>query len=443
MSILSVVFAFLMLEVLLAKVHIQYAIGIIIILISLIPPLKIMNVGVNLNIFNISVLIFCLFFIVKYFIYKPVSLVKKQTNTFFMYVFYVIIFTLIPSLEIIGFADYIRTILLFLLEYLVVAICLNYIRFNNNDLNVLNYILVVVAFIVIVYGILNYFTTINLYIAYLSNIVDDVNLDMSNQFQMEERGFIQGRISSTFNHPLKLGQWAYLIFAYLYYALRGNINKVVYYVVLIGLILMIILCGSRSAIFPLCCFFIIDSYYSKTSMLLKRGIVVLVILGICYCSLSEKNRITVKALVCVWDETLQKKAGISGSSVSGRSEQTAEAFNIIKDNFWCGKGEGYVKLYGRNHPKMLGYESIAYKYLIDNGVIGLILFVVFYYLVGKRFLWVCKRKQEKKMLWSLIIPFFISAILTGITYGFFTLYLILCFLVYNRILNNNRINITY
>lgn len=442
MSILSVVFAFLMLEVLLAKVHIQYAIGIIIILISLIPPLKIMNVGVNLNIFNISVLIFCLFFIVKYFIYKPVSLVKKQTNTFFMYVFYVIIFTLIPSLEIIGFADYIRTILLFLLEYLVVAICLNYIRFNNNDLNVLNYILVVVAFIVIVYGILNYFTTINLYIAYLSNIVDDVNLDMSNQFQMEERGFIQGRISSTFNHPLKLGQWAYLIFAYLYYALRGNINKVVYYVVLIGLILMIILCGSRSAIFPLCCFFIIDSYYSKTSMLLKRGIVVLVILGICYCSLSEKNRITVKALVCVWDETLQKKAGISGSSVSGRSEQTAEAFNIIKDNFWCGKGEGYVKLYGRNHPKMLGYESIAYKYLIDNGVIGLILFVVFYYLAGKRFLWVCKRKQEKKMLWSLIIPFFISAILTGITYGFFTLYLILCFLVYNRILNNNRINIT-
>lgn len=410
---------------------------------SLIPPLKIMNIGVNLNIFNISILIFCLFAIADYLIYKPVSLVKKQTNTFFMYIFYVIVFTLIPSLEIIGFADYIRTILLFLLEYLAVAICLNYIRFDNNDLNVLNYILVVVAFIVIAYGILNYFTTINLYIAYLSNMVDDVNLDMSNQFQMEERGFIQGRISSTFNHPLKLGQWAYLIFAYLYYALRGNINKVIYYVVLIGLILMIILCGSRSAIFPLCCFFLIDSYFSKKSRLLKRGIVVLVILGICYCSLSEKNQMTVKALVCVWDESLQKKAGISGSSVSGRSEQTAEAFNIIKDNFWCGKGEGYVKLYGDKHPKMLGYESIAYKYLIDNGVVGLILFVSFYYLVGKRFLWVCKRKQEKKMLWSLIIPFFISAILTGITYGFFTLYLILCFLVYNRILNDCRINVTY
>lgn len=139
-----------------------------------------------------------------------------------------------------------KNMLLFSIEYTMIAYALCYIRLNDKTIKVIDITLIVCAFIIIIYGLFNYFTSFNPYIAYISLLTD--NVDMSNVFQEESRGLISGRISSTFIHPLQLGQVSLLLLSYAIYQFKSRCLLFIYWLMIIGLIWMCVCCGARSAL---------------------------------------------------------------------------------------------------------------------------------------------------------------------------------------------------
>ena len=153
--------------------------------------------------------------------------------------------------------------------------------------------------------------------------------------------------------------------------------------------------------------------------------------------LPRQARSSIEGLVFVWDQKAANRAGISGSSIDGRTEQLKAAFHIVKANPLFGKGEGYVNEYGFRHPEMYGYESIVLRYIVEGGIIGLMMFLIFYFSSYKILLSFCKTNNEKGEVRSLCFSFFVSIVLTGISYSFYTLYMIFYFVMLYNLINDH------
>ena len=435
MVLLLTLFAFTLIffEAFFALKHPQYSLIPFLILTAFIPPITIIHIGLNLNTFNASVITLCVFISLAA-IKNNIKLFISQRRTLILYAILSGLFSLIPTVVYMGIGSYLKSYLLFFLEFIAIGIVLTNLRFNQIELRKIDYFLLVIVSIVFVYGVICYILKFNPYITYLAIVSGDENMD-SNDFMLASRGFIEGRVSSTFNHPLKLGQWTVILFPYLYYRLKGRVNIFVYYLILTFLILLCLFCGSRSAIFPMFVAIGLDIVLSSFRRTVKMGAFSLIALFTVFFTLPETEQNTVKGLLFVWDEDAQREAGFGGSSVSGRSSQYEAAFKLVEGDELLGRGEGFTTV---NHMKyadrLLGYESFIFKFLIDNGYVGLSLFVVFYFLFAYSFIRKCLYKEEKKRIAVMSVPFFLSGLFTGITYGFFALYTIVLYLSYHDIL---------
>lgn len=399
----------------------------------LIPSVIKYNIGINMNIFNISVLLFCIlsFRFIK--CTTPINVNIK--NCLKAYLLYVCLYSLIASFGNYPLGEYVHNMILFFFEYIGMAYCLNYVPVDEKSIKYFNVVIIASSLVIIIYGIFNYIIKINLYIAYVTMIAD-LDIDMANAFMEEQRGMIDGRISSTFLHPLQLGQAALLLFIYIFYGLQRRMNKILFWAVLLGLVAMIILCGSRSAIFPLVISIFFYLRFVNVRKKVCYAIVGFLLLIIVYPMMPIKMQKTVKALVFVWDEKSSSNANIHGSSISGRWEQYDAALGIIRNNLFWGFGNGYVKEHGSEHPRMLGYESFVLKELLDGGIFGVIAFLLFYLYLYKLLVKKAISFKEKTWAHSLCCSFLMSAFLTGIAYSFFSLYIIFYFMTYYNFHNN-------
>ena len=424
-----------MIEILLATFSARYALSVVLLIILLIPGVIKFNVGINLNVFNTAVAIFML----------SVFLLKKNRNNnivalrkiLIIYAIYVSLTSFFTFGNVVPFSDYFRNILLFILAFIGLPYALSYVKLDEQSIKCFNWVVLIGGLAIIGYGIFNYITAFNPYMAYVA-LVADLDVDMSNAFQEEQRGILMGRVSSTFVHPLHLGQCALLLFSYSFYQLRRKVNMILLWVYLLGLILMCVLCGSRSAIFPMVLIPAIYVLHMKRTKVMRYIILFFMAIMISYPMLPKQTRATIEGLVLVWNEKAANKADIRGSSIEGRLEQIEAAFRIIKDNPLFGKGEGYVNTYGFRHPEMLGYESIILRYLVEGGIVGLIVFLWFYFQSYKLLLSYCKKREEKAEVHSLCFSFFVSILLTGISYSFYTLYMIFYFATLNSLANKHQ-----
>lgn len=438
MSIFSILLVWLLLAIILGCKKPALALPFLVSLQLLIPPTIKFNIGINLNIFNLFVTAFILLSLHS--VKRNSSAIPKIEFYLKFYMFYVFLYSFFVYLGTYSIGEYLKNMIVFFLEYIGVAYCINYIRFDDKSIKFFNAIIMVSASIIIVYGIFNYIVKINPYMMYISMIAD-LDIDMSNVFMGEQRGFLEGRISSTFSHPLYLGQGALLLFSYLLYEWIGRGYRFLYLIILIGLIAMVILCGSRSAIIPLviCIFF-----YVRNIKIRKNILYVIVFLLACMCifsNLPKNAQKTIKAMIFVWDEEITSDADFSGSSIELRREQLDASLKIIEDNIWFGNGNGYVSKHGKKHTEMLGYESFVLKELVDGGILGVFSYVFFYVLIYIALLKKTNTKMERSRIHSLCCSFFISILFTGATYSFFSLYITLCFISYYSILNNRKKNI--
>lgn len=432
MSIYSIALVWLLLAIVFGCKKPVLSLPFLVSLQLLIPNAIKFNVGINLNVFNLSVLAFVLLSLRLIQRCRPISLpIKTYLKGYFVYV---CLYSLMVSFEYFTFGEYVQNMILFFFEYIGMAYCLNYVRFDEKSIKYFNLSIVISSFIIIVYGIFNYVVKVNPYMMYVSTITE-LDVDMANAFMEEQRGFLDGRISSTFAHPLQLGQAALLLFSYIMYELKGRLNVMVYMVVLIGLMIMCVLCGSRSAVFPL----VISIYFYLRAVKIRQKVLYIIlavsVFSFSYLSLPYSTQKTLKAMFFVWDEKASSQADIRGSSISGRTDQYMTALRLTKENFLFGYGNGYVAKYGHNHPEMYGYESFVLKELVDGGLLGLGAFILFYILVYCAMLRCAVTPLERGRMHSLCCSFFISAFLTGVSYSFFSLYMTLCMVSYHRCVN--------
>lgn len=423
-------------EVFLAIRNIKYALPIVLIIMLLIPATVKFNVGINLNVFNLAVAIFLMF-----------TILLKKNRTFnllrlrriiVIYAFYVCLSSYFTFGMTVPFPVYFNSMILFILAFIALPFALTYVKLDEKSIRYFDCAVLAGGIVVIAYGIFNYVTSYNPYIAYIT-LVTNSNIDMSNAFQEEDRGFISGRISSTFTHPLHLGQCALLLFSYSFYRIKPRIHTMLFIIFMLGLILMCVLCGSRSAIFPMLMIPLIYLLHAKRSRMVKYLFGIILLLAFCYPMLPKQTRTSIEGLVFVWDQNASNKAGINGSSIDGRIKQLKAAFRIVKDDPLFGKGEGYINRYGFRHPEMMGYESIFLRYIVEGGFLGLIAFIIFYFLSYKVILSFCRSRIERGEVHSLCLPFFVSIVLTGISYSFYTLYMIFYFItLYNFIRDQQR-----
>lgn len=393
----------------------------------LIPNVIKFNLGINMNIFNLSVLLFL--FISFESIKSENPQIKNIRDYLKGYMFYVFLYSFLASLGNYSLSEYFQNMMLFFFEYIGMAYCLTYVRIDKKDIRFFNIAVVVSSVVIIIYGILNYVLKLNPYMLYVSTVAD-LDVDMANTFMEEQRGFLDGRISSTFQHPLQLGQAALLLFSYILYELKDKMNKLLYVLVLVGLVAMCILCGSRSAVFPLLVSAFFYLRFMKRRKVLLYITIFLLAFSYAYSEMPRDVQKTLKAMVFVWDEKASEKADIHGSSISSRTDQYMAALKIIDNRIFWGYGNGYVKNHGDKHPEMYGYESVVLKELVDGGLLGMLFFIVFYILMYKSFLNRSDSPVNRARIHSLCGSFLLSAFLTGVSYSFFSLYMIFCFVSY-------------
>lgn len=422
-------------EALLAIKNAKYALPVVLIILLLIPATVKFDVGINLNVFNLAVAIFMAFTI---FLRKNRAFnLPRLRWIMVLYAFYVCLSSYFTFGATVPFSVYFNSIMAFILAFIALPLTLTYVKLDDKSIRYFDWAVLAGGSIVIAYGIFNYVTSFNPYIAYIT-LATNSEIDMSNAFQEEERGFIQGRISSTFTHPLQLGQCALLLFTYSFYRIRPRLHTVTFIVFISGLMLMCVLCGSRSSIFPMLMVPLIYLLHVKRSRMMKYLFGIVLLLIFCYPMLPRQTRASIEGLVFVWDQKAANRASIIGSSIDGRVEQLEAAFHIVKDNPLFGKGEGYVKEYGFRHPEMLGYESILLRYIVEGGIIGLMAFIIFYFSSYKVLLTFCHTKIEKSEVHSLCLSFFVSIVLTGISYSFYTLYMIFYFATLYNLISNHQ-----
>ena len=217
-----------------------------------------------------------------------------------------------------------------------------------------------------------------------------------------DEGRLFGRISSVFFHPMSYASFLGFSAFYVGY-IRTKISKG-YFAFLIAIIMInFIICGVRSVLGAFLAAMFVYVLLKKNIGLTIR-IVVLCMLGI----------IVLSAIPPVYDyiSSIFVKSGsdVGGSSLEMRLDQLAGAFDEIQNNVFLGKGYGWSRDYiiqNENHPVLLGFESIVFVVLCNNGLVGVFLYGLFVYLY---FHYVKKNVQESD------VPIFLCLIVFYLAY---------------------------
>ena len=107
---------------------------------------------------------------------------------------------------------------------------------------------------------------------------------------------------------------------------------------------------------------------------------------------------------------VKSNSNVGGSSLDMRLDQLAGAFEEIDNNILLGKGYGWSRDYiiqNENHPILLGFESIIFVVLCNNGIVGVLLYGLFVYLY---FHYIKTNVQESD------VPLFISILVFYLAY---------------------------
>ena len=190
-----------------------------------------------------------------------------------------------------------------------------------------------------------------------------------------DEGRLFGRISSVFFHPMSYASFLGFSAIYVGYV-RKKISRLLFFFLTSIIFVNFITCGVRSV---LGAFFAALFVY----ILMKRNIGLTVRITVFFILVV----LILSAIPPVYDyvSSIFDESGsdVEGSSLEMRLDQLAGAFEEVKNNALLGKGYGWSRDYiiqNVNHPILLGFESIIFVVLCNNGIIGILLYGLFVYL---------------------------------------------------------------
>lgn len=276
-----------------------------------------------------------------------------------------------------------------------------------------------------IYGIVAYAMGVNPYITMLSYTYTGADFAFA-YFLEDVRGFLLGRASGTFTHPLIWGQFWTMAIAFLL-CIRKNLNKYLLYLGITIGIVNVVLCGSRTAAIAMLVFF---AFYCFS--LGKRKIILFssIVLTICFfiamlpenSNLIEQDKILyAKSIVFFWDDSYSMQLGINGSNATMRQSQMDAVSNLVSSSPIAGLGFNFQYYVLENSSASIaalrGMESIVIKKLVEQGIGGLICFCLVLWFLYKEATKKISNRADYLCLAGFFISFVTSACFTGIQGG--------------------------
>ena len=117
-----------------------------------------------------------------------------------------------------------------------------------------------------------------------------------------------------------------------------------------------------------------------------------------------------------WDQSSQKTF-ITGSSMDMRYDQFAAAFEIVEKNVIGGMGydlQDYSNNSSSLFRRLMGYESILIKVVVEQGLLGLLCYVIFFSTLCLYFIKRTALKERRILVIGYCASFLLSALFTGI-----------------------------
>lgn len=301
------------------------------------------------------------------------------------------------------------------------------------DIERFNRYLKIMTFFVCIYGIIEYFIHINVYTSIMGKAFPELQ-EVSEGFHDSERGIISSRILGTFMHALNLGQMLIIFLGY-FTIIRKYIGLKIYYVLATFILITITFTGSRSCVLPayflygVCAFVDFRSRIGIFKILLFIGIPILLLLK--NITFSEELQSTINSFFFFWSED---KAGesLGGSSVDFREQQWEMVLYILGRNFLLfGRGIGFMSTgdYAQFQEIMAGAESILFTYTMEQGLVGLVAFLILLSCLGMIMAKYSKDTygRQEILIYIFVLSYMMSLIFTGdrsSSYVFFTLALV-------------------
>lgn len=299
---------------------------------------------------------------------------------------------------------------------------INVMKFDRNAYKLFRNVLLIGILIAVLYGM--FLTTIPGINPWLIVTLPLNNLEFNDTYALAESGGrLFGRISSVFSHPMTFGLFLCLAFVFTYSLIQPKSKTIIYFLLLALIIVAIIICGIRT---PIGALFVVVGFYLLMLRKFKFLVYVAVSILIIYFIISQFPDLYAY-ISSIFDS---ESSAVSGSSSQMRIEQLNGSFDIIKNNKLTGLGYGwtgyYQSLHG-DHPVMLAFESLLYVVICDNGYVGIIIWIVMFFLyyryVSNHF-----DKNRRYILFSLMIAYFIYSLITG-EYGYLKYFLIFYVLI--------------
>lgn len=414
--------------------HVEYSLAVFMPIIMLLPnTIKILEV--NVQHLALAIIIAGLYFGRE----KTKEILKGCDQTFKMYTISIAILSFLSMviLSYMTMSQFVSHLIRFMLDIVIIGLLLNHLFLQPRAIYIFDKCLYATTTIVVLYAFYNYFSQSNPYMAYVT-LVTNAEVDMSNSFQESVRGALQGRVSSTFVHPLILGQCILLVTSYIIYKLNDS-KLLIKWLVISVLFIVCFLTGSRSSLIPIIVSIAIYLFSLDGSTRRKNMLFAAFLLAIALVITPKSYKETISNMV--FENKESNSFQIGGSSLELRQRQLESAIKILGSDIIIGRGNGYVTSYGQRYAvEMLGYESLVFRELFDNGVIGLVFFFCFYGILYIKLLRYANTKRNKYRVHSLCLSFLISGILTGIQYGMITFYVVFYMITIHNIQKEEKTN---
>ncbi|WP_041734600.1 O-antigen ligase family protein [Dyadobacter fermentans] len=251
-----------------------------------------------------------------------------------------------------------------------------------NDIKDLRFTLKVQSFVIIaslLYGIITFLTQSNPVIDFeLAQIPTTLETAKLWSYVESSRGI---RVQSFFMNPFIFG--VYIIsFLFLQLIIQSRFPLLIkqnksYLLILIGLVTVgVFITKSRSVIIPYC---LLSPLLLRTTLKRQIGFVALLLLCVVI-SIPFLDDSVLEMVSSAFDSSSKN---VGGSSISMRQHQFAIVLGAFSKAPIFGNGLGYINALKASNFELYGAESVWMPLLANGGVVGVVLYIVFFYLLIK------------------------------------------------------------
>lgn len=319
----------------------------------------------------------------------------------------------------------------YIIGFFFIPIMLWQVCKTKSDFSYFTRIVLVCFAIMLIYGGYCFLVGQNPYVATLSALFN--KQDNNEIFSHIERAGLIGKIQSTTSHPM---MWSVFLSLVLFasYSFWVEKKSYTYYVFVLLVVFNLFVCNVRTGIVASAIgMALLFTNFSFRSKLISLTVIIAILLLSIDTSIFGSFQPYIDSIIYFNDPN----KNVGGSSLDMRMLQFGGAVSLwdqggllFGNGFgWCAN---YYALYG-DHPILLGFESIIYVVLIENGVLGIIAYGFLFYSLFRinRNLYIQSENFHKVEFWlnnSLIVTYIIYVIITGV-FGF-SLFLILLTLLF-------------